>query len=211
MKLQRRQFLHLAAGAAALPSVSRVARAQAYPSRPVRIIVSFPAGSSGDITARLMGQWLSERLGQTFIVENRPLARRLHEAGVHVVAVEPTESAVMSGGPAGDHGIMGIGDGFIPALVDMAKIDSVACVSTEEALAECARLREHHGWCVGVSAGANLLVARRLRESGLSVVTIWPDSADRYASMGLAPPSSETTCCPLAGACHRRHAALLDG
>ena len=72
MKLPRRQFLHLAVGAAALPSVSRVARAQAYPTRPVRIIVSFPAGSSGDIIARLMGQWLSERLGQPFVTENRP-------------------------------------------------------------------------------------------------------------------------------------------
>jgi tripartite-type tricarboxylate transporter receptor subunit TctC len=72
MKLPRRQFLHLAVGAAALPSVSRVARAQAYPTRPVRIIVGFPAGSSGDIIARLMGQWLSERLGQPFVTENRP-------------------------------------------------------------------------------------------------------------------------------------------
>src|SRR5262245_25683067 len=72
MKLPRRNFLHLAAGAAALPVVSRVARAQAYPTRPVRIIVGFPAGGGSDITARLMGQWLSERLGQPFVVENRP-------------------------------------------------------------------------------------------------------------------------------------------
>jgi tripartite-type tricarboxylate transporter receptor subunit TctC len=71
MKLPRRQFLHLAAGAAALPVVSRVARAQAYPERPVRIIVpAAPAGPT-DILARLMGQWLSERLGQQFIIENR--------------------------------------------------------------------------------------------------------------------------------------------
>jgi tripartite-type tricarboxylate transporter receptor subunit TctC len=72
MKLPRRNFLYLAAGAAALPAVSRLARAQAYPTRPVRIIVGAPPGGAFDILARLIGQWLSERFRQPFIVENRP-------------------------------------------------------------------------------------------------------------------------------------------
>jgi tripartite-type tricarboxylate transporter receptor subunit TctC len=72
MKIPRRQFLHLAAGAVALPAVSRIASAQTYPTRPVRLIVGFAAGGGADITARLMGQSLSERLAKQFIVENRP-------------------------------------------------------------------------------------------------------------------------------------------
>ena len=72
MKLPRRTFLYLAAGAAALPAVTRTAWAQAYPSRPVRIIVGYAAGGGTDISARVIGQWLSERLGQQFIIENRP-------------------------------------------------------------------------------------------------------------------------------------------
>jgi tripartite-type tricarboxylate transporter receptor subunit TctC len=72
MKLPRRRFLHLAAGAAALPAASRIAIAQNYPMRPVRLVVTFPPGGSNDLHARLIGQWLSERLGQPFIIENRP-------------------------------------------------------------------------------------------------------------------------------------------
>src|SRR5438067_7315617 len=72
IKLPRRKFLAMAAGAAALPALPRVARAQAYPSRPVRLIVAFPAGGSSDIVARLLGQRLSERLGQPIVIDNRP-------------------------------------------------------------------------------------------------------------------------------------------
>src|SRR5262245_59885019 len=72
MKLPRRTFLHLAAGAAALPAMLRIASAQTYPSRPVRLLVGFPAGGNADTIARPMGQWLSERLGQPFVIENRP-------------------------------------------------------------------------------------------------------------------------------------------
>jgi len=94
MKLPRRNFLHLAAGAAALPAASRIARAQAYPTRPVRIIVGQAAGSGSDTAARLLGQRLSERLGQPFVVENRP------GAGGNIA----TEAAVRS--PADGHTLL---------------------------------------------------------------------------------------------------------
>src|SRR6187455_678638 len=89
MNFPRRTFLRLAMGAAALPAVSRIASAQAYPSRPVRIIVGFPAGGATDIQARLMGQWLSERLGQQFIIENR--AGASGNIGTEAVAKAPAD------------------------------------------------------------------------------------------------------------------------
>jgi len=72
MKFPRRQFLHLAGGAALLPALSKLASAQTYPARPIRLVIGYTPGGSADLTARLMGQWLSERLGQSFVVENRP-------------------------------------------------------------------------------------------------------------------------------------------
>jgi tripartite-type tricarboxylate transporter receptor subunit TctC len=100
MKLPRRQFLHLAAGAAAFPALSRIARAQAYPLRPVRIIVPYAPGGGNDIVARLIGQWLSERLGQQFVIENRPGAAS--NVGTEVVVRAPADgyTLLMFGAPA---------------------------------------------------------------------------------------------------------------
>src|SRR5262245_16087516 len=89
MKLPRRQFLHLAAGRAALPAVPSFALAQAYPAGPVRIVVPFPAGGTSDILARLLGQWISERLGQPFVIENRPGAAS--NVGTEVVVRAPAD------------------------------------------------------------------------------------------------------------------------
>jgi tripartite-type tricarboxylate transporter receptor subunit TctC len=89
MKFLRRAFMHVAVGAAALPAVPRMARAQAYPSRPTRIVVGFTAGGATDIQARLMGEWLSERLGQQFIVENKPGASG--NIGTELVAKAPAD------------------------------------------------------------------------------------------------------------------------
>jgi tripartite-type tricarboxylate transporter receptor subunit TctC len=100
MKLPRRQFLHLAASAAALPAVSRSARAETYPSRPVRIIVGFAAGGPNDISARIIAQWLSERLGQPFIVENRAGAASNIATEYVVRAAADGYTLVMIGPPA---------------------------------------------------------------------------------------------------------------
>jgi tripartite-type tricarboxylate transporter receptor subunit TctC len=89
MKLPRRNFLRLAAGASALPAVSRVARAQGYPTRPVRVIVPFAPAGTTDILARLIGQWLSERLGQQFVIENRPGASTI--IGTEAVVRAPAD------------------------------------------------------------------------------------------------------------------------
>jgi tripartite-type tricarboxylate transporter receptor subunit TctC len=100
MKLPRRQFLHLAAGAIALPATSRIAMAQSYPSRPVRWLVPMAPADMPDILARLMGQWLSERLGQPFIIDNRPGAA--NNIGTEAAVRAPTDgyTLVLLGPPA---------------------------------------------------------------------------------------------------------------
>jgi tripartite-type tricarboxylate transporter receptor subunit TctC len=99
MKLPRRQFLHLALGAAALPAVSRTARAQAYPTRPVRIVVGFGSGSAFDILARLIGQSLSERFGQPFVIENRGGAAGSLATEAVVRAVPDGHTLLLCGSP----------------------------------------------------------------------------------------------------------------
>jgi len=130
---------------------------------------------------------------------------------VRIAAVEPDECAVMSGDRAGDHGIMGIGDGFIPALVSMNAIDRVIRIKTADALAEAERIRKDYGYCVGISAGANTLAAFQLRDEGAVVATLWPDCADRYVSVGLQPPASDEVQCPFRAACTARSVAMLGG
>jgi cysteine synthase A len=128
---------------------------------------------------------------------------------MRLVAVEPEESSVMSGCQPGEHGIMGIGDGFIPDLVDMSAIDYVSRVSTADAHAAADKIREDHGHCVGLSSGANMVAARRQAERGHAVVTLWPDCANRYVSVGLKPPASEEVNCPLRNDCETRSRELL--
>src|ERR1700758_1476782 len=99
MELLRRRFLHIAAGAIASPAISRIARSQTYPSRPVRLIVGFPAGGPQDIVARLMGQWLSERLGQSVVIDNRPGAGSNIGADVAVKAPADGYTLLLVGTP----------------------------------------------------------------------------------------------------------------
>jgi tripartite-type tricarboxylate transporter receptor subunit TctC len=99
MKLPRRKFLHLAAGAAAFPVTTGIASAESYPSRPVHIIVGFPPGGATDVNARLIGQWLSERLGQSFIVENRPGAGSNIGTELVVHAVPDGYTVLLAGPP----------------------------------------------------------------------------------------------------------------
>jgi cysteine synthase A len=118
------------------------------------------------------------------------VARALRKVnpGVRIVAVEPAESAVLGGGDPGAHGIEGIGEGFIPPLVDPSAIDQVVAVTTAEARAMCRRLAKEEGILAGTSSGANVVAALRVAEElgqGRTVITILPDRGERYLSAGL--------------------------
>jgi tripartite-type tricarboxylate transporter receptor subunit TctC len=125
MKLPRRQFLHLAAGAAALPFAPRLARAQAYPTRPVRIVVGLAAGGSNDIIARLIGQWLSERLGQQFVIDNRP------GAGSNIA----TEAVVRAPGDGYTLLLVGSANAISATLYDKLKFNFLSDIAPTASIA----------------------------------------------------------------------------
>ncbi|MCX6113363.1 MAG: cysteine synthase family protein [Proteobacteria bacterium] len=112
---------------------------------------------------------------------------------VYIAAVEPTESAVMSGKPAGIHGIQGIGDGFIPEIATDGKgglhkyINDVICITTQDATEAAKYLCDKHGYCVGISSGANYLAAKQLNKKFNTVVTVFSDGYLKYQSNGLTP------------------------
>lgn len=118
-------------------------------------------------------------------------ALREHYSNVHIAAVEPDESAVMSGGQPGPHGIPGIGDGFIPALTKGKTmpihelIDEVIRVSSKDAKDAAQHIEEEYGLCIGISSGANWLAAKELSERYKTVVTVFPDGFSIYGSLGL--------------------------
>lgn len=146
--------------------------------------------------------------GGTLMGIGRALKATMPE--VCIVAVEPEESAVMLGGEPGAHSILGIGDGFIPELVDMDFVDEVIAVSEADAGAAAQRIHDEFGYCVGMSAGANTVAANRLRDRGLKVVTVWPDCSDRYVSMGLLSPSEGDDSCPNSRRCAARWDDVID-
>jgi cysteine synthase A len=144
--------------------------------------------------------------GGTLIGVGRRLRREYPRTWL--VAVEPAESAVMAGGPPGPHGIGGIGDGFIPAIAGNgqgglnALIDEVQGVSTAEANQAARHLSEAHGFCVGVSSGANFVAAKRLLERFETVVTLFADGYAKYQSLGLSHCES--------GRCPFEHAPVVS-
>jgi cysteine synthase A len=141
------------------------------------------------------------------------VAKALREVNpsVHIAAVEPAESPVMSGGAAGPHGIPGIGDGFIPTIVKSENgglnplIDELICIKSSDAMDASLSIAESLGYCVGVSSGANYLAAKELSNIYDSVVTVFPDGFTRYMSMGL---SSSGRCTYNSEACRELAAAL---
>ena len=166
MRLPRRQFLHLAAAIAALPAASRLARAQSYPTRPVHLIEGFGAGSAPDIVARLIGQWLSERLGQSIIVENRSGASSsiAAEAAVRAAPDGYTLLLVTTANPI-NAGMFKLNFDFIRDIAPVATICRVPLVMEVHPSVPSQNRRGIHRLCQGQSRqdqsgiGRNWIVA----------------------------------------------------
>ena len=140
------------------------------------------------------------------------IAKALREVNphLHVAAVEPAESPVMSGGEAGPHSIGGIGDGFVPELVKESGalspvIGEVIQVTSDDAIEGSKALARDFGFCVGVSSGANFVAAKRLGVRFKNVVTVFPDGFTRYESLGLGPSGR----CPFHGKACQKHNEIV--
>lgn len=148
-------------------------------------IVEQISGSAARIDAFVAGVGT----GGTLIGVGQALREKFPK--VHIVAVEPSESAVMSGKQPGIHGIQGIGDGFIPLIASDGRgglnpmINDILCVSTDEARRAALSIQEKSGYCVGISSGANLVAAQKLRRTHQTVVTVFADGYAKYRSFGL--------------------------
>src|SRR5262249_42035091 len=136
MKIRRREFLHLAAAAAAFPAASLIVWAQAYPTRPVRVIFGFPAGGGSDAIARLMGRWLSERLGQPFVIENMPgnVTNIATEAVIHAPADGYTLLLVTSPNATNATLYPNLKFNFLRDIAPIASIGRIASIMTVKSI-----------------------------------------------------------------------------
>jgi tripartite-type tricarboxylate transporter receptor subunit TctC len=180
MKLSHHQFLHLAAGAAALPAVSRIAWGQTYPSRPVGLIVGFPAGQAIDIYARLIGQWLQERLGQPFIVENGEVRYIRRRAADHTGRVISIGQLILFSTKSGDAWLLDPSDQLAARLARDGDPEPIHIEETEgqPSLSDCVANLAHMALTAGKRSSAS-------RSSMRAASTGWSSSCQTSIERGV--------------------------
>jgi tripartite-type tricarboxylate transporter receptor subunit TctC len=185
MKLPRRQFLHLAAGAAALSATPRFAHARAYPIRPVRIIVGFSPGGTADFVARLMSQWMSERLGQQFIVDNRPGASG--NIGAEAVLREPAGgyTLLLVNGTNAISATLYDKFNFIRDIAPVAAIVREPIVIGVNSAFPPKTVPRVHCLCEGQSGHGQLCVARRRKRATYRRRDVQDDDRRRHGSSAV--------------------------